>query len=239
MLNFDLWNQLLHQYVDDFGRVDYRTWKAESSEIFYRWLAQLEQLTLPENAGSDDRLALWVNLYNAFTIAAVLQRYPLPSILPKILGIPNWLAFLRFFTQKTHKLAGSRVSLNQIEHQILRREFEEPRIHFALVCASTGCPLLRPEAYRPNSVRRQLEEDATRFINNPDKVRYDIQTGTLYCSKIFLWYGKDFLKVSPSVGEYIRSYLKTGTPITSPTPIVYLDYDWSLNELVVGEPNSP
>jgi hypothetical protein len=90
----------------------------------------------------------------------------------------------------------------------LRKKFNEPRIHFALVCASLGCPLLRKEAYYGETVRNQLEDDAMRFINNPDKVRYEASTQTLYCSKIFKWYKKDFLQVAASIPDYIRGYLK-------------------------------
>lgn len=231
MIDFTPWDALLRQYVDSLGRVDYRAWKAEKSEELARWLALVSQLDLPAYPNPDERLALWINLYNAFTIATVLDRYPIDSIRPQILGIPNWLAFLWFFQRPAYTIAGKRYSLNKIEHGILRKEYNEPRIHFALVCASIGCPLLRNGAYWPSSVRSQLQDDASRFINNPDKVRYDSQTGKLYCSKIFQWYRSDFLKVAPSVPDYIRSYLKTDAPLDSSTPISYLDYDWSLNQI--------
>ena len=230
MINFATWDKLLHQYVDAQGRVQYCAWKAESPHVLKEWLANIEQQDIHAASHPDEQLALWINLYNALTIASVLERYPIPSIQPKILGIPNWIPFLWFFYRPTHKVAGRYYYLNQIEHQILRRDFDEPRIHFALVCASIGCPLLRNGAYWPESVRTQLEEDAIRFINNPDKVRYDSQTQTLYCSKIFKWYRSDFLKVAPSVPDYVRSYLKTDFPIGSNTPIAYLNYDWSLNQ---------
>ncbi len=230
MVNFAPWDALLRQYVDTQGRVDYYNWKKEQPQAINHWIKNLEkQLHLP-NINPDEKLALWINIYNAFTISAILKRYPIKSIQPKILGIPNWLAFLSFFLFPAHSFAGKRYSLNQIEHNILRREFQEPRIHFALVCASIGCPLLRNSAYKPAQIHQQLDEEASRFINNPDKVRYDIETGTLYCSKIFKWYRQDFLKIAPSVPEYIRTYLKTEAPINSSAPIVYLPYDWNLNQ---------
>lgn len=228
MIDFALWDQLLRQYVDNQGRVNYSTWKAENYQTLIQWLSDIEKLDLRSYTNSDEQLALWINLYNAYAIASVLERYPITSIQPKILGIPNWLAFLWFFIRPLPP--GKRYSLNQIEHKILRR-FDEPRMHFALVCASIGCPLLRNSAYFPESVRTQLQSDASCFINNPDKVRYDSQTGTLYCSKIFKWYKQDFLKVAPSIPDYIRSYLKTDVAIAFNTPITYLYYDWSLNQL--------
>jgi hypothetical protein len=232
MIDFSFWDMLLHQYVDAQGRVNYQAWKAESSQALDRWLSDIERSHILPLTHPDEQLALWINLYNAFTIASVLETYPIASIQPKILAVPNWVAFLWFFSRPTHKLAGHRYSLNHIEHKILRRQFDEPRIHFALVCASIGCPLLRNEAYWTESVRDQLEEDAIRFINNPDKVRYDTQTQTLYCSKIFKWYRRDFLKVAPSIPDYIRSYLKTELPTGSNIPIAYLNYDWSLNQQI-------
>lgn len=230
MLNFAPWNALLRQYVDEQGRVDYQAWKQEQPQALSQWLAELERSHPKTSSDPDEQLALWVNLYNAFTISTILERYPTESVLPKILGIPNWLGFLWFFNRPAYSLEGDRYSLAQIENDILRDQLQEPRIHFAIVCASTGCPLLRNGAYLPEQVQQQLEEDVSRFINNPDKVHYDAQTATLYCSKIFKWYRKDFLKLAPSIPEYIRSYLKTDPPINASTPISYLYYDWNLNE---------
>lgn len=233
MINFEPWDQLLRQYVDAQGRVNYRAWKAEKYPELLSWLNELEQLNLSSYSDPNERLALWINLYNALVIAQILKRYPIQSILPKILGIPNWLAFIQFFSRPIYSIGGKDYSLNNIEHDILRSEFKEPRTHFALVCASIGCPLLRNEAYFPMQVQTQLEEDAVRFINNPDKVRYNSHTGSLECSKIFKWYAKDFLKVAPSIQNYIHSYLKTDVPIGASTSITYLYYDWTLNQQIL------
>lgn len=229
MINFDTWNQLLSQYVDSKGRVDYGAWKSESSTILNQWLAHIKQTDLT-SINSDAELALWINLYNAFTVASILESYPISSIQPKILGLPNFLAFAWFFYRPTHKIGDSYYYLNQIEHRILRKKFNESRIHFALVCASLGCPLLRNEAYYGETVRNQLEDDAMRFINNPDKVRYEASTQTLYCSKIFKWYKSDFLQVAASIPDYIRGYLKTDIVVSEEIAIAYLDYDWNLNQ---------
>jgi hypothetical protein len=231
MINFTPWDNLLRQYVNTQGRVNYRAWKSEQPQALSRWLEEISQLNLEAYSNSDERLALWINLYNAIAIQQVIENYPITSIRPKILGIPNWVAFLGFFIKPVYSIAGKRYSLNQIEHGVLRQEFDEPRIHFALVCVSLGCPLLRNGAYWPDKVRSQLEDDAIRFINNTDKVRYDSTTGTLYCSQIFKWYKADFLKVASSVPDYIKSYLKTDIPIGSNTPISYLYYDWNLNQI--------
>lgn len=234
MIDFTIWDTLLHQYVDQHGRIDYQNWKIEQPQTLANWLSCLESINLNSVLTRQEQLALWINLYNAFMTATILERYPIASIRPVILGIPNWIAFLWLFQRRVYCVSQQKYSFTDIENVILRDQLQEPRIHFALVCASIGCPLLRPEAYTPDKVEKQLTDDASRFINNPDKVRYDAQTGTLYCSKIFKWYRQDFLRVAGSVPEYVRTYLQpdssSGYPLTASTPIAYLDYDWSLNQ---------
>jgi hypothetical protein len=228
MGDFELWDRLLQEYVNDQGRVDYRRWQRSGYQDLCEWLDRISSSD-PAELTTQQQLALWLNLYNALTIRQVLQQYPVRSILPSLLGLPNWLQFFLFFQRPVYRLNGEEYSLNRIEHGILRSQFQEPRIHFALVCASIGCPLLRNRAYFPDTVFDQLEDDAKRFIGNPDKVRFDPQTGTLYCSKIFKWYQADFLKVASSVPNYIEPYLQTSLPAA--TPIRYLHYDWSLNAI--------
>ncbi len=230
MMDFAVWDGLLHQYVDAQGQVDYRAWKQQQPQTLANWLAQLPAPDL--NPTRNQQLALWINLYNAFTVSAILERYPIASIRPVVLGIPNWIAFLRFFQRRAYRFANQTYSLAQIENEILRDRLQEPRIHFAIVCASIGCPLLRPEAYTPEQVEQQLEDDLGRFVNNPNKVRYDAATGTLHCSKIFKWYRRDFLTIAPSIPDYLRPYLKPEFPLSASTPIAYLPYSWNLNQRI-------
>ncbi|MEG4331382.1 DUF547 domain-containing protein [Microcoleus sp. AT9_A2] len=230
-IDFTIWDELLQRYVDDLGRVNYRGWKAEGADVLRAWLESLADVDLADGTDADARLALWLNAYNAIAISQVLEVYPIASIRPKILGIPNWLSFLDFFTRSNSIIGGKKYSLNQIEHAILRPEFAEPRIHFALVCASVGCPLLRRGAYFPESVRTQLEADANRFIHNPDKVRSDAEKKTLYLSKIFKWYGEDFVKAAGSVAEYVGGYLGPEAAVGDGWAIVFLPYDWNLNRV--------
>jgi len=228
MVDFAPWDELLRTYVDEQGRVDYQRWQTESVKPLENWLDSLQGTKLSKLPG-DEQLALLINFYNALTIRQVLEVYPIDSIFPKVWGVPNLWSFWRFFTRSLYTLEEEPLSLNQIEHGILRRWFREPRIHFALVCASMGCPQLRNGAYWGDRVKSQLEEDAWRFIRNPDKVRYAAETETLYCSKIFRWYGQDFSKATESVPQYIGQYLpevKTAKSLT----IRYLPYDWSLNQ---------
>ena len=227
-LNFAIWDKLLQKYVDDQGRVAYGDWQQDSLPELEQWLTTLGRVDL-QALDKSQAIATLLNLYNALTVRQVLRQYPITSIRPKFLGIPNWLAFLRFFTKKVYTLNGQSLSLNTIEHDILRRQFLDPRIHFALVCASVGCPLLRAAAYVPDKLTVQLEQDCDRFIHNPDKVRYDAASNTLFCSKIFKWYKADFLTVAESVPAYIARYY-TAAPLPASVTVRYLPYSWGLNE---------
>jgi hypothetical protein len=226
MLDFAPWDSMLQAYVNDQGQVNYFRWQQDAKITLATWLDSLRPVAVTQLL-PEEHLALLLNLYNALVIQQVLARYPINSIRPSILGLPNWVGFLRFFSRPVYSLNGEALSLNQLEHQTLRPIFQEPRIHFALVCAAVGCPILRNEAYLPDIVEAQLETDAQRFINNPDKVRYDEESDTLYCSKIFKWYEKDFLQAAPSIPAYIAQYL----PKVPKTAVVrHLPYDWSLNQ---------
>ncbi len=230
MIDFSAWDFMLKHYVNGQGQVDYAAWHSESYKKLEEWLASQRHIEL--NACSqDEAIAFLINLYNALTIQQVLKKYPIASIRPTFLGIPNWLAFLRFFTKKIYRLQGQSLSLNGIEHGLLRKRFQEPRIHFALVCASVGCPLLRAEAYVPDRLDEQLEADACRFIHNDDKVRYDATQQTLYCSKIFKWYGTDFLTVAASIPDYISQY-RPDFDLSSDVTVKFLPYSWELNQRI-------
>jgi hypothetical protein len=220
-----IWDQLLQRYVDSAGRVDYSAWCARDRSTLRDWLA----LQTARTESRTQCLAHWINLYNAFTIQAVLDAYPIASIRPTLLGLPNWIAFLRFFQRQRHLLKGTRFSLAQIENRMLR-PLGDPRIHFAIVCASLGCPQLRNRAYRPELVEQQLEQDLLRFLHNPDKVRLDHQRNILYCSKIFQWYKADFLRVSPSLASYILPRLPFHFGQAVNPRVVFLPYDWNLNQ---------
>ena len=228
MVDWTPWDRWLQEYVNDQGRVDYARWQQQSTADLDQWLAAVSETAVAE-LEPEAAIAFWINLYNALTIQQVLHRYPLDSIRPQILGIPNWLAFLRFFNRKIYTLRGQQLSLNNLEHDRLRSQFNEPRIHFALVCASVGCPWLRPEAYWPDQLHQQLDADAHQFIQNPEKVRYDAATNVLYCSKIFKWYDADFLAEADAIAAYINRY-RPEQPVPVDATIEYLPYSWRLNQ---------
>ncbi|HQN14181.1 MAG TPA: DUF547 domain-containing protein, partial [Quisquiliibacterium sp.] len=186
----------------------------------------------------DERLAFLVNVYNAWTIELVLTRYPeLKSI--KDLGTLLQSPWKRRFV----KLFGEEVHLDHVEHELVRAPgmFDEPRIHFALVCASVGCPALRPEAFTAARLEAQLEDSARRFLRDRSRNRFNPRTGRLEVSKIFDWYKGDFERSprSPVSREaFFARYadLLADDPKDQAAvremrvPIAHLDYDWSLND---------
>lgn len=212
-----LWADLLKRYVNEAGEVDYRGFLADSTRL-NTYLSSLTGCPPPTTATHAEQLAFWINAYNAFTIKLIVQHYPLASIrnIRKVGSVWD----MKFF-----RIGDETMSLNQIEHQILRKRFREPRIHFAIVCASYSCPILRNEPYTALKLEQQLEEQAIRFINDATKNR--ITTDRLQLSSIFKWFEKDFMETGTLVG-FIRKF--SSTDLSEKPKVSYLVYDWSLNE---------
>ncbi len=218
----DIWDDLLKRHVKTGGAVDYRSFKKDHS-LLKKYLNILSENPPPESAGKDERLAYWINAYNAFTVDLILDHYPVESIN----DIGGWfqIPFVNsVFDKKFFKIGNEEMSLNNIENGILRKEFNEPRIHFAINCASVSCPALRPEAYEAGRLDGQLEEQTARFINDPSKNR--IAREGVEISKIFSWFGGDFKK-NGSVIDFINEY--TAVEIDRNATIDYMDYNWDLN----------
>ena len=222
------WDDLLRTYVTD-GAVDYKRWQTEAADVLDGWLAKVSTVNV-EQLETAEGIVFLINLYNAVVVQQVLRQYPIESVRPEIGGlVPNWISFLSFFKKKVYCLNGRDVSLDNIEHDILRKRYAEPRIHFALVCAAKSCPPLRSGAYFPQQVFEQLEEGAQQFVNNPEKVRYEATQNVLFCSKIFDWYEKDFLTQANSVADYVQRYWQ-GSEFSPGVSVEYLPYSWALNE---------
>jgi hypothetical protein len=217
------------------GRVDYAGLSRQPQPLddYLVMLAMLpaaELKALPRN----DQLAFWINAYNAFVLKSVVEHFPLQrrslvglafpaNSIWQIAGVwkdPRWNA------------AGTLVSLDQIEHEIIRPRFNEPRAHFALVCASTSCPDLLEQAYRGDAIDRQLSDRTRRFLQDPGKgVRIDVAGGSVRISKIFDWFEEDFAGGAPA---FIAGHLmdpKLRAVLLDPRiEVEFLDYDWTLND---------
>jgi hypothetical protein len=185
-----------------------------------------------ERWSREERLAFWINVYNAFTVELILDHYPVASI-RKIGWLPG-AAFRRRFIPMPG-LKGGDVSLDDVEHGTLRRDFREPRIHFALVCAARSCPALRNEAYRAADLDRQLDDQGRAFLADARRNRFDAATNTLRLSRIFDWFRADFEAAAGSVRAYAARYLDDPDATGPDVEIEFLDYDWSLNDQATPE----
>ncbi|MBI2841419.1 MAG: DUF547 domain-containing protein [Acidobacteria bacterium] len=224
------WTAVLSRYVQD-GRVDYAGLKNKGQGELSVYLRSLQSVDHPQYQqwSRDQKLAFWVNAYNAFTIRLILDHYPLDSI--QSIGLLPGAAFRTSFIEMP-AFRSDKISLNDIEHEILRKQFQEPRIHFAIVCASKGCPQLRSESYRPNDIDRQLDAAARVFVQDTARNHFDAATRTLSLSSIFKWFREDFETQAGSLPAFVARY--AAPPVAAAVEakdvrVEFLDYDWSLN----------
>jgi hypothetical protein len=218
------WDAMLKEFVNEEGRVDYKAWKKDELRLD-NYLKILESST-PENKdwSKEQRLAYWINAYNAFTVKLILDYYPLESI--KDIGSKFQIPFVNTpWDIKFININGENYDLNNIEHNILRKDFVEPRIHFAIVCASISCPSLRREAYAAEKLEDQLNEQARKFLSNASK--NEIGQSEIRISKIFNWFKGDFTRKG-SLIEFLNQY--SATEIHSNAKVRYMTYDWGLNK---------
>ncbi len=221
-----LWDHLLKTYEEN-GLVDYEGLKRDY--LFRTYLKQLGAANPDALADDNERLALYCNAYNAFVINGVIIH----NIKDTVDGYRSGLR--GFFDLKEHILGGETMSLNRLEHKIIRVQFKEPRIHMALVCAAVSCPSIRPEAYSGVNLERQLADQASAFANDTKYVRYDAESDRIQLSPILKWYGDDF----DVVGGYLKflaertedAALKAALEKADAGSIKvkFMDYDWSLN----------
>lgn len=217
-------DKLLKKHVNERGLVDYKGFKADE-KAFDQYLALLSASPPAAAWSRADQMAYWINAYNAYTIRLILDHYPLKSI--KDIGSKIQIPFVTTpWAAKFFSIGGNKMSLDEIEHGTLRKKFKDPRIHFALVCASLSCARLRNEAYVGPQLDRQLEDQGRDFVNNPAKNKITRETAQL--SKYFDWYKGDWNDNGQSVGRWINRY--STTKITDQTKITYQDYNWNLNE---------
>lgn len=219
-LSHQMLNEVLQTHVKD-GLVNYPGIQADHR--FAAYLSLLDRVNPLALSTERDRLAFWINAYNACAIQGILDGYsPKPYI--------DWY---RYFKTHTYAIGGARLNLSDLEHEILRKQFHEPRIHFAIVCASSSCPRLPSWAYDGAQLNQQLDQAARAFINDPARNRFDRQERIAYLSKIFDWFEDDFATNSGSVLPFVAQYVHEADLARELAQrvyrIAYLDYDWSLN----------
>jgi len=221
------WTAIVGRAVRD-GRVDYAG-LARDPGALVAYLATLSGTCQRDYDGwtRDQRLAFWLNAYNAFTVKLVVDHYPIASI-RKIGWLPG-AAFRQAFIPMPG-LEGRTISLDDIEHGTIRPEFHEARVHFALVCAARSCPPLRGEAYRAADLDRQLDDQGRTFLRDPAKNRFDAARKRLLLSPIFKWFREDFEAAAGSLPAFVARYLDTPGVSAPDVTVEFLDYDWALND---------
>ena len=223
-----VFDTLLKRHVKE-GRVNYRALKATPAPLA-KYLRQLASVRRPEFARwtASERLAFLINLYNAATLQLVVDHYPVKSI--KDIG--------GFFSgpwkQKVVPLFGDTVTLDHLEHAIIRRDYPDPRVHFALVCAAKGCPPLRSEAYVGDRLDQQLDAQGRLFMSQRHKNR--VVGDRLYLSPIFKWFAEDFAAHPGGLQAFVKPFFGKSErrALSRHLKIRYTDYDWSLNDAKIN-----
>lgn len=247
--SYDGYADVLNRFVDDDGMVAYKRLKKSRTGLdgFVTDIGAMEK-DIYRAMTRNEKVAFWVNAYNAFTLKAIIDHYPIKASgltamrFPKdsirqISGVWDGLKF---------SVMGRDMTLDYIEHKVLRKLFKEPGIHMALVCASMSCPSLRNEPFYGERLGEQLEEQAKGFLRDPKKFKIDRGDKEVHLSQIFKWFGNDFKAnfaptggfkghdkeeraslnyISQHIGPSDAEYLRSGD-----YDIEYLDYDWSLNQ---------
>lgn len=210
------------------ANVDYAKLKTDPVELD-AYLQEIRAVPAAEFArwSEADRLALLLNLYNAQTLRLIINHYPLKSI--RDIGTLPGAAWREPIVRQ----GGQVMTLDHLENKIIRVDYREPRIHFALVCAAVSCPPLRGEPYTGARLNAQLDEQTRIFMATTEKNRFDAKDGTLHLSQIFKWYADDFTKPAGSVAAYVKPFLpeaqRTALADPAKVKVKFTEYDWALN----------
>jgi len=219
-VSHEIWNQIVRAGVRD-GLVDYPSIQAGGE--LDRYLAELNRIDPTKLSSREDRMAFWINAYNAFAVKGIIDGYS-PMTL--------WGRY-RYFIGRDYRVGGATINLYDLERRVLIEQFHEPLVHFAIVCASASCPKLQSWAYQPDQLGRQLDVAAKSFINDPTRNRFDRRQKLASLSMIFKWFESDFSHAAGSVLAYVARHIEDpelAEELKQPGyRVEYLEYDWSLN----------
>lgn len=236
-IDYKGYDDVLSTYVDDEGWVNYDDLQQsrQALDTFNDALATVEDTTL-SGWSEEEQIAFWINAYNSLTLKSIVDQTPIKPSIKDITGV---------WRLRKHPINQREKTLNEIEHDVLRVDFDEPRLHAAIVCAAISCPPLRNEAFTGENLDAQLDEQVVQWLARPDGLNIDREAGEVKVSKIFSWFGVDWIPsygvdtgftgskeeravlnfISQYVSEDDRAYLEAGDYKVS-----YFDYDWSLNK---------
>lgn len=238
-----VYDALLERYVnvgqDGVNRVDYARWKASPADrkALDDYILELSARR-PSAMARGEAYAYWGNLYNAVTLKVILDRYPVASI--RDIKSDNWFdpkAYMGPWRQQRVTVEGRRLSLDDIEHEIMRPTFKDPRVHYVVNCASYGCPNLMPRAWRAATLEADLDAGARAFVNHPRGVTV-LPDGSLKVSSIYKWFIADFGGDDAGVIAHIRSFAgpELARRLAPSVRISDEGYDWSLNGITSKAP---
>lgn len=234
-----LFTNLLKDVVEA-GSVNYKALKKESR--LNEYVLMISEVNPDTIKGEENALAFWINAYNVFTLKVIVDNYPIESINELHAGgrIIGHIIKRTVWDKEFFSINSKVISLNEIEHEIIREEFNEPRIHFALVCAAVSCPKLRNEAYEGFKLEEQLEDQARVFLSAKEKNYFILSERKAYLSKSFDWYGDDFGNNNSEIVKFTAKYLPKNiredlSLNAGEWEIEYLPYDWILNDYSKGD----
>lgn len=225
-------SRLLDRYVDAQGRVDYARLKRRADSVLVPYLQQIAT-TNPSRLSREARLAFWINAYNAYTLKLIVDHYPVQNIWAITPGPPTPTKEKSPFALDVGMVADTIRTLDEIEHEIIRVRFDEPRIHFALVCAAASCPRLRREAYTGSRLDAQLDDQARTFLHDETKNCIPAGDDRIALSRILKWYGSDFGPSTDALQRALAPYFEGRVRdrlARAGYQVDFLPYDWSLND---------
>ncbi len=221
---------LLKKHVDTDGYVNYKTWKSSSADhrALQSYLEMLGRASTKTRSSREAQIAFWINAYNAATIEGILQVYPTSSIRSHTARLAGY----NIWKDLPLRVGGYAYSLEDMEHKILRRMWE-PRVHFAIVCASVSCPRLKNEAYAAEKLEQQLRENTLDFFSRSQNLQVDCGSRTIYFSSILKWFSGDFGNSQADRLAYLKPYLPAAAKrlaANARTRVMYLNYDCNLTD---------
>lgn len=225
------WQQLLDRYLvsdhpSKVNRFDYESVNDEDKALLNNYLTKLQSIN-PRDHNRDVQMAYWINLYNALTVQTILEEYPVESITT----ISEDFVAFGPWDDYAATIEGQELTLNDIEHRILRPLWNDSRIHYAINCASIGCPNLSDKAFTADNLESQLESAASAYVNHERGVRFE--DGELIVSSIYHWYKEDFGNSDETLVEHLKQYAnpELKAELTAYEGGIDHEYDWNLNEL--------